>query len=121
MPTFILIGHCGADRHLLKNAINRAVPGSTIEFAADHATLRQHLDSAPILLINRVLDGGFETDSGVELISTLAKSEPKARMLLISNHDDAQQQAVAAGALPGFGKRDVNSPRTAELLRSAAG
>ena len=39
----------------------------------------------------------------------------------ISNYPEAQAEAVAAGALPGFGKAELHDPRTAELLRSAAG
>ena len=38
-------------------------------------------------------------------------------MLLISNHDDAQEQAIAAGARPGFGKSQIPEPETAEILR----
>jgi hypothetical protein len=39
--------------------------------------------------------------------------------MLVSNYADAQQAAVAAGALPGFGKREIGTPKVKELLRSA--
>lgn len=120
MPTFVLIGHCGPDSYLLKNAINRAVPEAKIVFADDDDALRPHLKPESILLVNRLLDGGFDEDTGVELIARFAQSPTKPRMLLVSNHDDAQQQAEAVGALPGFGKREVNSARATERLRNAA-
>ena len=120
MPTFVLIGHCGPDSYLLKGAIGRAVPGASIVFAEDDDSLRLRLAADSILLINRVLDDGFDTESGVELIERLAKAAPRPIMMLISNHDDAQQRALAVGAMPGFGKRAVNQPRTADLLRLAA-
>ena len=41
------------------------------------------------------------------------------KMMLVSNYPDAQAAAVEAGALPGFGKRDIGSPRVKELLRQA--
>jgi hypothetical protein len=41
------------------------------------------------------------------------------KMMLVSNYPDAQAAAEKAGALPGFGKRDIGSPRVKELLRDA--
>jgi hypothetical protein len=40
-------------------------------------------------------------------------------MMLVSNYADAQQAAVAAGALPGFGKRELGTPRVSQLIRDA--
>jgi len=34
---------------------------------------------------------------------------------------DAQADAQAAGAVPGFGKREIGSPKVKEVLRSALG
>ena len=37
-----------------------------------------------------------------------------------AGHDaDAQAAAVANGALPGFGKREIGSPRVLEILKAA--
>ena len=120
MPTFALIGHCGPDTYLLKNAISRAVPDATILFANDQRALESLSQLDRVLLINRVLDRGFDVETGVELIERLARGQPVPIMMLISNYADAQEQAVAAGAHPGFGKRDLNLPRTADLLRHSA-
>ncbi len=120
MPTFVLVGHCGPDSYLMKNAVARAVPGATVVLADDAESLRTHLRADAVLLINRVLDDGFDTESGITLIESLAESEPKPVMILVSNLADAQQQAVAAGARPGFGKRDIYAERTKAILNEAA-
>ena len=118
---FVLVGHCWADRFGLKAAVKRAVPGARIEKANDMGTLRAHLDSGTVLLVNRVLDGGFETDSGVELIRLLAGTGDLPAAILISNHLDAQADAEAAGALPGFGKSQLGDEAALDLIRRAAG
>jgi hypothetical protein len=38
--------------------------------------------------------------------------------MLVSNYEDAQQEAVAAGAVPGFGKSALYGPLVAERVRS---
>jgi hypothetical protein len=39
--------------------------------------------------------------------------------MLVSNYAEAQAAALAAGAAPGFGKREIGTPKVKELLRSA--
>ena len=41
-------------------------------------------------------------------------------MLLVSNFEDAQAQAEAAGAMPGFGKSDLYHDDTTQRLKDAA-
>jgi len=55
----------------------------------------------------------------VALIRRLRASYPNVKTMLVSNYPDAQQAAVQAGALPGFGKRELGSPRVPELIRAA--
>lgn len=118
--TFVLVGHCGADSYSLSHAVSRAVPGSKVIAADDVPSLDAALASPAVLLVNRVLDGSFATDSGVDLIASLASRHPKPTMLLISNYADAQAAAVAAGACPGFGKSQLGSPATVDILRTLA-
>ncbi len=120
-PTFVLVGHCWADRIGLRSAVKRAVRGARIERAEDLSALRSHLGSGAVLLINRVLGGGFDTGNGVELIQLLAETGDAGSAILISNHPDAQDEAVAAGAQPGFGKSQLRDPATEALIRQAAG
>ena len=71
-----------------------------------------------LVLVNRVLaaDGA----SGVELIHALIKSGCETPLMLVSDHAEAQNLAVAHGAVRGFGKAVLNHPETFELIRKAA-
>ena len=119
--TVVLVGHCWPDRLKLKSAVRGALGRVRIARANDMRALQRGLGSKPLLLVNRVLDGRFETGSGVGLIRELHQRRELPAALLISDHDDAQAEAVAAGALPGFGKSKLRDATTAEILREAAG
>ncbi len=121
MPTFVLIGHCGPDSYLLKHAVSRAVPGAAIVFADDPDALAQQMQGERVYLVNRLLDGSdLDITNGIELIARLKAERPDAVVMLVSNFADAQEQAMAAGAVQGFGKKAVNAAQTAEVLRAAA-
>lgn len=116
----LLVGHCGPDAWMLRSMAQRAAKGSDVFMVNSQSALDEHLDNAGLLLVNRVLDGSFGGDSGIELIRTLA-TDGAPPMMLVSNFEDAQAEAEAAGAHPGFGKRDANSPQTMSLVRVAMG
>lgn len=119
--TVVLVGHCFPDRFMIKSAIKRAVPGSSLETVNDEKGLEPYLNGSAVLLVNRELDGTFVTDSGIELIEQVMKGDDPPVTILISNYEDAQSQAETAGANPGFGKSDLYEARTVEILRTAAG
>lgn len=121
MPKKIaLVGHCGPDSSYLRLAISKAGKDIQILSADDddelHRTLAGGVD---LLLLNRQLDFGFSEHEGVKLIDTLRAQHPGIKTMLVSNYPDAQAAAVKAGALPGFGKREIGTPRVAELIRAA--
>ena len=116
----VLVGHCGPDSSYLRIAVSRVGKDVQVLSADDKSELQHVLDGgADLLLVNRLLDFGFDTTEGVAAIRDLRPKYPNVKMMLVSNYVDAQAAAVAEGALPGFGKRDVNSPRVAELIRGA--
>ncbi len=116
----ILIGHCGPDSSYLRMAARQADPKAVIVAADDEQTLQQALGvGGGLYLINRQLDYGMRESMGVELIRRLKKEYPQLKMMLISNYPEAQAEAIAAGALPGFGKREIGTPRVGELIRAA--
>ena len=122
MKKVVLVGHCGADSSYLRIAVSSAGAAGVSVISADD---QEELDSAfatgdvELVLINRVLDWGFEAQEGVALVAKLHKKYPHVKTMLVSNYPDAQQAAVQAGALPGFGKRELSSPRVPELIRAA--
>ncbi len=116
----VLVGHCGPDSSYLRITVAKAVPGAQVVSADDDASLGKALgDGVDLLLLNRQLDYGFDETEGVGLLKRLRKIYPELKAMLVSNYPDAQAAAVAEGALPGFGKRDLGSPRVAELIRGA--
>lgn len=118
--SFILVGHCRPDVFMLKTAVSRAVPDAQVEAINDEAALEEHLSSDSVLLVNRILDGRFSSEDGVALIGQVSGREDPPVSILISNYEDAQAEAVAVGALPGFGKTELYDGETAQILREAA-
>jgi DNA-binding NarL/FixJ family response regulator len=119
----LLIGHCGPDSSYLKMAVKKAVSDADILSADDSTELARMLENHQIdlMLFNRELGYGFDSDQGVEAIRALRAGQPGVKMMLVSNYPEAQQAAVAAGALAGFGKREIGTPRVTEILRRAMG
>jgi CheY-like chemotaxis protein len=116
----VLVGHCGPDNSYLRMAVTSALRGATV-LAADDA---QELDAlllegVDLLLFNRELGWGFDENEGVDVIRALRARYPQVKMMLVSNYPEAQAGAVAAGALAGFGKREIGGQRVTQLLREA--
>jgi hypothetical protein len=117
-----LVGHCGPDSSFLRIAVSRAGKDVQVVMADDTSELTRVLsDGVDLLLLNRQLDFGFDDHEGVAVIRKLRPHYPNVKMMLVSNYPEAQAAAVAEGALPGFGKRELNSPKFAELIREALG
>lgn len=118
----ILVGHCSPDSAYLSITIRSVFPSAIIEQAMDDATLQAQLNKNPdLLLVNRMLDGDFTYPGGIELIKSCRATHANVPMMLISNYADAQRQAQAEGAVPGFGKSELNSKKAREALVSAMG
>jgi len=69
-----------------------------------------------LVLVNRKID--LDYSDGIELIRMM-KSDPateKIPVMLITNFSKYQEQALSEGAVAGFGKDDLSSPATKELL-----
>jgi CheY-like chemotaxis protein len=113
------VGQCGADHAaiagLLRELDAEVVPADSAEEAL--ALLRG--GEYDLVLANRVFDRG---GSGLDFITRLKDGDFKdVPVMLVSNYEDAQQQATARGALLGFGKAALDEPAThrrlAEVLR----
>jgi CheY-like chemotaxis protein len=115
-----LVGHCGPDSSFLRIAVSKAERDVTILSVDDDTDLKRALDGGvDLVLLNRQLDYGFDTHEGVELLRKIRANYPAVKAMLVSNYPEAQAAAVTAGAMPGFGKREIGSPRVNELLRNA--
>lgn len=116
------VGQCAADHASIARAIQgrfdvEVVPVDTGKEAADR--LRQ--DAFDLVLVNRLLDG--DGSSGLDVLKQF-KADPalsQTRVMLVTNFEEYQQQAVAAGAMPGFGKAALGQPRMVARLRAVLG
>jgi two-component system, chemotaxis family, chemotaxis protein CheY len=116
----LLVGHCGPDNSYLRITIASAVSDAQVVFANSEVQLQAALRAGVnLVLFNRELDGLFDMYTGIEYIRALRQSHPDIKTMLVSNYPEAQTDAVAAGALPGFGKRQLGSPQVVALLREA--
>lgn len=123
-PLVLLVGHCGFDSGGLERAVRSAAPDARIEGVNSRKALDAKLGEASLLVINRQLDGSFgvpmgEHGDGVELVRELTTNESAPACIVISNFPEAQQAAEEAGALPGFGKKDVRAESAAQSIREA--
>jgi hypothetical protein len=115
-----LVGHCGPDASYLRISVARAVKDVSFINADDESDLNRALvEGVDLVLLNRRLDWGFRTDEGIELIRHLRAQHPNVKLMLVSNYPEAQDEAVKAGALPGFGKNEMRSSHVTERLRAA--
>jgi CheY-like chemotaxis protein len=75
------------------------------------------LQRAPVslILVNRVFDS--DGHSGLEFIRRWKAREPHIPVMLVSNYEDAQQDARQAGAVPGFGKAALGQPAMLDRVR----
>jgi two-component system, chemotaxis family, chemotaxis protein CheY len=116
----VLVGHCGPDGSYLRMTVGKAVKGASILIADDESDLNRFVaEGVDLVLLNRVLDYGFGVNLGTELIKRLRQDHPNLKTMLVTNYPDVQAEAIRLGALPGFGKREMGSPKVTDLLRQA--
>ncbi|GAC1475492.1 MAG: response regulator [Isosphaeraceae bacterium] len=118
MPKVLSVGQCGFDHGTIVRQLGKAF-GAEVVGAGTFSEAVHVLRSAPfdLILVNRISDE--DGSSGIDLIRTL-KSDPSLKSLavmLVSNYAEAQQEAESLGALPGFGKGEINTPETRERLQ----
>ena len=111
------VGNCGFDQSSIRDMVESRFSATVLgaDTAADALELLRN-DSIDLVLVNRIFDqDGFP---GLDLIRTIAAASDLQHIptMLISNFPDHQQAAVAAGARPGFGKRQLHDPATIERL-----
>lgn len=120
MPLRILdVGQCHLDGPRME-ALWRKTLDATVDRCdtARDALQRVARTDYDLVLVNRILDA--DGSSGLDLIRDLLKAGASAPVMLVSDRSDAQNAAVALGAVPGFGKAALNDPATVELVKAAA-
>lgn len=112
------VGQCGADHGGLRWALQGEFGAEVVpaRSAAEALEKLRHGEYA-LVLVNRVLDA--DGSPGVDVVRAVKGEEALRRVpvMLVSNYQDAQEEAVAAGAEPGFGKAALGRPEMLERVR----
>ena len=112
------VGQCLPDAIAIERFLSGHFDVDVIAADDEHETRRQLADEQfHLVLINRKLDVDYS--DGIEIIRRL-KADPATAavpMMLVTNFPEHDRAAVEVGAIPGFGKRDLANPTTAERLR----
>jgi two-component system, chemotaxis family, chemotaxis protein CheY len=121
MPKRVLdVGQCGPDhstirRYLAANFDCDIVQTNLLADTMD-ALRGGHFD---LVLINRKLDEDYS--DGIEILRRIKANPATANVsvMLITNYEEHQDAAVAAGAVRGFGKLEFDQPATRERIAAA--
>lgn len=111
------MGQCPPDHYAIRHLIESL--GAEVERAAlpREAVDRLKRESFDLVLVNRKIDQDYS--DGVELLSMLEADGISVPVMLVSNFPEAQAEAVALGALPGFGKNELGRSRTRQRIQAA--
>lgn len=116
----LLVGHCDVDGPRLQKYVESLDGHFECRSAASEDELDQAVrQGVDLVLFNRELTGSFETNEGIELIRRLKEDHPDTKVMLVSDRPEAQQYAMQLGALPGFGKSELESPKVEEMIKDA--
>lgn len=115
------VGQCGFDNGQISRYFAQTFGAVVVPIDSQDEAIQTLRDSGgfDLVLANRL--GALDRAPGLKLIQTI-KADPdlaKIPVLLVSNYESAQEEAVAQGALPGFGKAELGTSETEQKIRSA--
>jgi DNA-binding response OmpR family regulator len=113
------VGQCGVDGPEIAEMLHQRL-GAKVDTAGTASDARRKLgeNDYDLVLVNRIF--ASDGSSGVELMDELVREAAGTPVMLVSDRQDAQKQAVAKGAVQGFGKAELDDPKTFELIKCAA-
>ena len=116
-PRVLDVGNCGPDHSSIRRMLTAGYGAEVSQtHGLDDTLAALNKNNFDLVLINRKLDHDY-SDGTVILEQIKAKPEySELPVMLITNHAEHQAAAVALGALPGFGKLEINSPETLAKL-----
>jgi CheY-like chemotaxis protein len=117
MNHVLSVGQCDADQSRIQTAIGGHYEVK-ISTSDSHEDALIQIQNTPfdLVLINRILDK--TSTKGLDLIRELKSSDATkiVPVMLISNYETAQAEAISAGAVPGFGKATLTQDSTLKIL-----
>lgn len=121
MTKYVLdVGNCPPDHAAIRRMIETNFDAKVLQ--AHHlqdtlATLEQK--EIALVLVNRKLDQDYS--DGMKIVEKITGSPELSAIpvMLVTNYEEHQQQAMAKGAVRGFGKLSLGDPSTLENLKQA--
>ncbi len=112
------VGQCNPDHSAISRLIDQNFQATVVRTHQLDDTL-QALRGKPcdLILINRKLD--IDYSDGMEILRAI-KADPELSgipAMLVTNHAEFQQAAIAEGAVMGFGKDELRSPETIAKMK----
>lgn len=111
------VGNCGPDHASIRKMLTASFDVDVIKADTLTDTLQQlNSNEVALVLINRKLD--IDYSDGIEILRSI-KAEPSlgsVPVMMVTNYEEHQDQAVSAGALRGFGKLQLSDAKTKERL-----
>jgi CheY-like chemotaxis protein len=120
--TVIDCGNCGPDFHSIRQFLTSHFDAVVVQShnAAETLRLLRERDVA-LVTVNRKLDRDYS--DGMDVVKEI-KADENAReipVMLVTNYEEHQQSAIAAGCVRGFGKQSLQDPGTINLLEPYLG
>lgn len=116
------VGQCAVDHAAIRSLLEKNFDAVVERTHQLSDTLDALSDGKfDLVLVNRKLDADY-TD-GLEVIKAIKTDADLALLpcMLVTNYDEHQQAAIAAGAEPGFGKAQLGSAETLQRLAACLG
>lgn len=117
MRKLLIVGQCDFDYQRIRHIITKSYEIEVYRADSLDDALQSALDRQfDLIMINRLLD--TDRSEGMAVLHEL-KSNPATEntpAMIISDYQETQDAAVAAGAKRGFGKASLDTPETFELL-----
>jgi CheY-like chemotaxis protein len=107
------VGNCSLDHGTISSLLIKDY-GADVVQAHGHEDTLDYLRQGgfDLVLVNRKLDQDYS--DGLEIVKAIKEDAALAAtpVMLITNFPEYQATAVAAGAEPGFGKKELQLPET---------
>jgi two-component system chemotaxis response regulator CheY len=113
------VGQCYADQSAIARTLQKHFQAEVEAAAtADEALTAARQQPFDLVLVNRVLDA--DGSSGLDVVAQIKSDEQLKQLpiMLVSNYEEAQREAVGQGALPGFGKAALGQPHMLARLEA---
>lgn len=123
MPKRVLdIGNCSMDFGAISGMLRKQFAAEVVQcHGPDDSLDALRHGQFDLVLVNRKLDQDYS--DGLDIIHAI-KADPQLAavpVMLVTNYAEYQEQAIAAGALPGFGKKQLYDETTQERLGKLLG